>query len=354
MPSLSNLHNYIKKHPHYFCNFLIDIIKIWWWRLCGHPIVVLTTESGGLGDYFWIRSYYGSIREHYAPKQCHIIVIGMFQWYPVVYSLDANNNKNKFDIFRFFESPDNPLRIEALFFKLFKADVYVNFRTRHLKHLVKANTCYFGEGAYTAKRYYENANNQLINRWFTLPAGFQHTPPMLPITDTNRLEALKSPFVVVAEKGNTQGKMSDEQILSIVKRIYSQGHNIFFNGDCNHLFELLKRSGHSFIADTIIDGYKYPLTEYPTVIEKCRYVVTVNTLPYHIAIQLGKPCVVLSVNEYETIKLDAENQIMLFNDSLQQAFESDISTYQKDDLLHLDCIGTNRIVEAIDKINTLA
>ena len=352
MPRIQALQQYLHKHPRYVFTFIKEICQIWWWRLCGQPIVVLTTESGGLGDYYWIRNYYYAIREHYAPKQCRIVVIGMFQWYPVVYNLDADVKRNHFDIFRFFESPDNPLRIESLFFKLFRADVYVDFRTRHLKQLVKAKVCYFGEGSFVSKQYYENANNLLISQWFPLPSGFKHLPPLLPIVDVNRQMALESPYVFVAEKGNTQGTLSDEQLISIVTQIHSQGYNIFFNGDCSHLSVLLKQCGNEGITNTIIDGYTYPLTEYPAVIAQCRYIVTVNTLPYHIAIQLEKPCVVLSANEYETVKLDNPNQIILFNKELQRAFESHtLQSYQSIPSVGLKDIECERIENAIHDIS---
>lgn len=350
MPNISALHHYLKKHPQYIGSFLRDLCRIWWWRLLRQPIVVLTTESGGLGDYYWIRCYYSAIRDHYAPKQCRIVIIGMFQWFPLVYELDANTEKNQFDIFRFFESPDNPLRIEALFFKLFRADVYVDFRTKHLKQLVKAKTCYWGEGSFVSKQYYETANNQLINQWFTLPTHFKHTPPLLPIADTNRYEALKKPYVVVVEGGNTQGKLSEEQILNIIKQISSQGYNIFFNGDYKKLLANLT-SDIKHQTSNIINGFTYPLTEYPAVIANCRYVVTVNTLLYHIAIQLNKPCVVLSVNEYETIKLNAQNQIILFNKELQQVYENNtLQSYQPIPSVGLKDIDCNRIEHALQKI----
>lgn len=352
MPQLSALQLYLRKHPHYVSKFVKEICKIWWWRLLGQPIVVLTTESGGLGDYFWFRSYYSVIREHYSPETCRIIVIGMCQWNPVVYDLDTETQLNHFDIFRFLESPDNPLKIESSFFKLFKADVYVDFRTRHLKYMVKANKCYLGEGVVKSKQYYEEANNSLIGQWFSLPAGFKHTPPLLPIIDEYRRRKIEAPFVVFVERGNTQGRLSDEQTTCIVNQIQSHGYNIFFNGDYEHLVTVLKKQRLSNLIEYIIDGYAYPLKEYPTIVSQCRYIVTVNTLPYHIAIQLRKPCVVLSVNEYETIKLDAANQAILFNAELQESFRNNtIGEYQKKSTASLQDIDNRRIIEAIDRIN---
>ena len=314
------------------------------------PIIVLTTESGGLGDYLWFRSYYNAIREHYAPKQCRIIVVGMRQWEPLALELDSIGQHNHFDIYRSFESPDHPLKIESLFFKLFQASVFVDFRAKHLKHLVKAKERYFGLGFRDTKQYYESANNSVINQWFPLPATFKHMPPLLPIVDKSRDKALSKPYVVVVEGGNTQGKLSEEQTLTIIEQILSQGYNIFFNGNYNKLI-----TNHtSYIihhTSNIINGYTYPLSEYPTVVARSQYVVTVNTFVYHLAIQLEKPCIVLSANEYESIKLDAPNQIILFNEELQQAYEKHtLHSYKPIPSVGLQDIDCSRISNAIQEI----
>lgn len=351
MFNATSLLHYLKQHPHYVGKYLKDICLVWWWRLHRQPIIVLTTESGGLGDYLWFRSYYSAIREHYAPKQCRIIVIGMCQWEPLVYGLDTNKQVNHFDIYCSFESPDHPLKIESFFFKLFRADVYVDFRIKNLQNMVKAKRHYFGEGFRETKQFYETANNRVINQWFPLPEDFQHKPPLLPIVDKGQREALDNPYIVVVEGGNTQGKLSEEQTLTIVKQILSQGYNIFFNGDYTHLINNLSKDGIDITSSQIIDGYTYPLKEYPTVVSKCQYVVTVNTFVYHLALQLEKPCVVLSANEYESIKLDAPRQIILFNKELQQTCESHtLDSYKHIPSVSLQDIECERIKNAIDEI----
>lgn len=341
---------YLKHHPNFIGKLLRDICRICWWRISRQPIVVITTESGGLGDYLWFRSYYSAIREHYAPRQCRIVVAGMCQWESLATGLDTYPRHNHFDIYRSFESPDHPLKIETLFFKLFRADVYVNFRARHLKQLVKSKEHYFGLGFREAKQYYETANNAVINQWFTLPAIFKHKPPLLPITDFKRDEALNKPYVVVVEGGNTQGKLSDEQTLTIIEQVLSQGYNIFFNGNYQRLINI-HNSTFTIHNSKLINGYTYPLSEYPTVVSRCSFVVTVNTFVYHLAIQLEKPCVVLSANEYESIKLDASNQIILFNEELQQAYENHtLQSYQPIPEVSLQDIERKRITEALNKI----
>lgn len=349
MPNISALRQYLKHHPHYFGTFLKDICRVWWWRLRRQPIVVLTTESGGLGDYLWFRSYYDAIREHYAPSQCRIIVVGMCQWEPLALKLDDPTQSNHFDIFRSFESPDHPLKIESFFFKLFQANVYVNFRAKHLKHLVKAKEHYYGLGFRDTKLYYETANNDVINQWFLLPTTFKHRPPLLPIADKSRDEALNKPYVVVVEGGNTQGKLSEQQTQTIIEYLLSKGYNIFFNGNYKRLITTINRQ-LSTVNCQLIDGYTYPLSEYPTVVSRCSFVVTVNTFVYHLAIQLEKPCVVMSANEYESIKLNAPNQIILFNQELQQAYEKHtLHSYKPIPSAGLQDINCDRIEHALQK-----
>lgn len=350
MPSIAALHNYLKKRPHYISTFLKDICRVWWWRLLGQPVVVLTTESGGLGDYLWFRSYYSVIREHYSPKICRIIVIGMRQWLPLVYEWDDNPKTNHFDIYRAFESPDNPLKIESLFFKLFKADIYLNFRASHIKQIVKSKEHYFGLGFRETKQYYETANNAVMCQWFSIPDEFKHKPPLLPIADIKRKETLLNPYIVVVEGGNTQGKLSDKQLLAIVKHIISKGYNVFYNGDYKRLLSTLK-SQTSNLKPQIINGYQYPLKEYPTILAQSQFVVTVNTFIYHIAIQLEKPVVVISANEYESIKLDASFQAIVFNKELQQAYEKQmLNSYQPIKDIGLKDIDSESIIKAVHQI----
>lgn len=349
MPTLRNFISYLKQHPNYIGRFLIEICQVWWWQMRRQPIVVLTTESGGLGDYLWFRSYYSAIRKHYSPRHCRIIVVGMRQWEPLALGMDKDDNANHFDIYRSFESPDHPLKIELLFFRLFKAEVYVNFRARHLKQLVKANEYYFGKGFREAKQYYETANNAVIDKWFILPDEFKHRPPLLPI-DNHRKNVLDAPYVVFVEGGNTQGKLSEEQTITIVQHILSQSYNIFFNGNYKKLISIVNCQLPT-VNCKIIDGYTFSLTEYPSVVANCQYVVTVNTFVYHLAIQLEKPCIVLSANEYESVKLDAPKQLILFNNELQEAYDNNaLNHYTSISSVGLADIECVKISNALDTI----
>lgn len=352
MYSLSALRQYLRNHPHYIRRFITDICRIWLWRFRKQHIVVLTTESGGLGDYIWFRNYYNAIREHYNPAQCRIIVIGMCQWIDFVNAIDRKPNKNHIDIYRAFETPDNPLKIEAYFFRLFKADVYIDFRERYLRNLVKTRKYYSGKGYRETKQFYETANNNVINKWFPLPQSFKHKPPLIPIADEKRRTALEKPYVVVAEKGNTQGSLSDEQTTLIVQLVLLQGYNVFYNGNRNRLIDCLIKKGIVFSQSNIIDGYIYPLTEYFTIISQCVYIVTVNTLIYHLAIQSDKPIVVISANEYESIDLNANNQIVIFNKELMEAYEEgSLDCYKVNEAIGLKDIDCKYIEAAINQLN---
>lgn len=351
MYSLSALRLYLRNHPHYISRFFTDICRIGFWRFRRQPIVVLTTESGGLGDYIWFRNYYDAIREYYKPTQCRIIVIGMCQWTDFVNAIDRKPNKNHLDIYRAFETPDNPLKIEAFFFRLFKADVYIDFRERYLRNLVKTKKYYSGRGYRETKQFYETANNIVINEWFPLPKSFKHELPLVPIAAEKRRTALENPYVVVVEKGNTQGSLSDKQTTLIVQTILSQGYNVFYNGNRNSLINSLTKKGIVFSQSNIIDGYTYPLVEYFTIISQCVYVVTVNTLIYHLAIQSNKPLVVISANEYESIDLKATNQIVVFNKELMEAYkEGSLYCYKANEEIKLKDIDCKCIEAAINQI----
>lgn len=294
----------------FILNFVADICKVWWWRMLRYPIVVVTTESGGLGDYLWIRSYYAVIKSHY--KRCRIIVAGMKHWTRFALELDADT----IDIYREFESCDNPRRSEKLFFSLFKADLFFNFRAINQKQLVRSKKKILGEGCTRTQTFYREANNRTFEQWRQLPSGFEHRMPLLPIKNSTYY-SLEKPYVVLVEKGNTQGGFSDEQLKAMADAILSKGLGIFYNGNYQHFLSLIDEQYHS----SVMDGYALPLSEYGSIVDKSSFVVTVNTFIYHIAVQLNKPCVVVSVNEYASVDLRKENQTILFNRTLAEAYQ---------------------------------
>lgn len=321
--------------------FILDICKVWLWRIRKFPIVVVTTESGGLGDYLWIRSHYSVIKSQYQDKPCKIIVAGMKHWTQFALDLD----RDTIDIYREFESCDNPRKSEKFFFSLFKADVFLDFRAINQKHLVRSNSFVFGEGCARNKTFYRQANNSTFTQWKPLPEGFEHRMPLLLIRTP--FFPKEQPYVVLVEKGNTQGGFNDTQLKSMADLLLSKGLSIFYNGNYHHFLSLIEERYHPFV----INGYNYPLSEYGSVVNGSTLVITVNTFIYHIAVQLNKPCVVISVNEYASIDLQKENQIIVFNPTLQVAYhENRLSQYQPEPGASVASIDVDVIIGAINKM----
>jgi ADP-heptose:LPS heptosyltransferase len=210
--------------------------------------------------------------------------------------------------------------------------------------------------------FYEEKNNKVYSHFSPLPDGFKHTLPIIPPTRRRPQECgrnlqdqqdlahaseqehiIPRPFAVVVERGNTQGSLSIEQTTAIVKCLTDKGYHILLNGDKQRLASVLDNS----TFNNIIDGKEFSFPEYTWLVNECSLVVTVNTSIYHFALQLQKPCVVISANEYETIKLDAPNQKIVFNEELQEAFEKgNLMSYKKNNAKKLDDIECNRIVAA--------
>lgn len=322
----------------FLLQFLVDIGRVWFWRLTGRPIVVVTTESGGLGDYLWIRSYYAVIKKQYRGR-CRIVVAGMKHWTRFAMELDGDT----IDIYREFESCDNPRKSEKLFFTLFKADVFFNFRAINQRQLVRSKTVIFGEGCTRTQTFYREANNTTFAQWKGLPVDFEHRMPLLPIR-SNLYQSLKKPYVVLVEKGNTQGGFNDEQLSAMAEIILSHGYGIFYNGNYQHFLTLIDSHHHG----SVLDGYTIPISEYGTVVEQSAFVVTVNTFIYHIAVQLNKLCVVVSVNEYASVDLQKENQTILFNSALAEAYKrNELKQYKPTKSEDVASISPTALVEAV-------
>ncbi len=318
--------------------FLLDISRVWYWRLTGTPIVVVTTESGGLGDYLWIRSYYAVIKMQYHDR-CRIVVAGMKHWTRFALELDGDN----IDIYREFESCDNPRKSEKFFFSLFKADVFFNFRAINQRQLVRSKNIILGEGCTRTQTFYREANNKTFEQWHPLPLFFEHRMPLLPIKNM-AYYSIGNPYVVLVEKGNTQGGFSDEQLKVMADAILSKGLGIFFNGNYQHFLSLVDEQFHS----AVLDGYTFPLSEYGSIVAKSSFVVTVNTFIYHIAVQLNKPCVVVSVNEFSSIDLKKESQTIIFNSTLAEAYKQNkLTQYKPEEGEKIATISPIALVEAI-------
>ena len=131
---INDIRAYLKRHQHYLAYFLRDIGKLLWWKICRKPIAVITTGSGGVGDYLWIRNYMPQLKQ----KGYQVILIAMAHWNEIVEPFDKGN----YDTVRYFESCLSPRKIETFFFRIFKTDVYLNFRQRCISDFVRYREVY--------------------------------------------------------------------------------------------------------------------------------------------------------------------------------------------------------------------
>ena len=339
--SFKNLCGYLLRHPRFLTDTLADVFKLYRFKISRKKIAVITTGSGGIGDYLWIRNYMPLLRK----DGYSVVLIAMSHWREFIECLDKEN----VDIVRYFESCQSPKKLETFFFKHFTADVFLNFRTASIGNYVKSK-CEYSDIIFLGKPlFYEEKNNYVFSQYKSLPQGFKHKIPIIDPEHTLRsiLDSHK-PYVVLVEGGNTQGKLSDEQLKSVSHSILDHHYDIFFNGDTERLKSLLDTDDQQHL----IDGRILPFVQHIYAVANSAFVVTVNTSIYHFALQLQKPCVVISANEYETIKLDAPKQLIIFNKDLQIAYEKgNLQSHKKNKDINLDTIESKRIVDAINEIS---
>lgn len=339
MQTISNLIAYLKRHPGYIVRLISDIFKMCWYKCTGEKILVITTGSGGIGDYLWIRSYYPLIHK----KGYKIVLIAMAHWSEIVESFDGDD----IDIIRYFESCLSPKKIECFFFNLFKSDVYLNFRKKCMaENVVNYKQTFNDKGLENDDRFYEEKNNNTFQLFTPLPYDFKHILPIIePSQETKKF--LTKPYVVLVEGGNTQGKLTDNQLIAIIKHLIDNGYYILFNGDYKRISCIVDNK----ICSKIIDGSLFTFPQYTFVVNEASFIVTVNTSIYHFAVQLNKPCVAISCNEYHTLQRYKENQQLVFNNTLQSAYYSHtLSEYLIDDSVTLADIDINSIIKAIDNV----
>lgn len=337
---IKEIRDYFKRNRHYIPQLLNDICKLLWWKLCWKRIVVITTGSGGVGDYLWIRNYIPLLKE----KGYKTILIAMAHWKEIVVAFDKNN----VDTVRYFESCLSPKKIESCFFKLFKADAFLNFRANCIAEFVKSKQTYSDNKSINDICFYEEKNNDIFQLFQPLPSGFKHQLPIIEPPQEKK-DVLNHPFVVLVEGGNTQGKLSDSQLYSIAKHLIDKGYNILFNGDYIRICNLVD----SAMCSKIIDGSLFTFPQYTYIISEASFIVTVNTSIYHFAVQLNKPIVAISCNEHHTLQRYKDNQQLVFNNKLQSAYNNHtLSTYTTDYSVTLVDIDIESILKAIDNVQS--
>lgn len=338
--SFSNLRQYQKRHKKYLYVMVKDIFLLMIWKLTKKKIAVITTGSGGVGDYLWIRNYFPIIHQN----GYKVILIAMAHWSEIVESFDKDN----IDIIRYFESCLSPKKIECLFFTLFKADVFLNFRKECMADVVKYKKTFNDKGLENDDRFYEKKNNDTFRLFHPLPNDFKHQLPIIEPPQEKK-SILKKPYVVLVEGGNTQGILSDEQLISIAKHLTDNGYNILFNGNYSRICNLVDSS----ICTKIIDGSLFTFPQYTYIVNEASFIVTVNTSIYHFALQLNRPCVVISATEYHTIKLYQSDQRYVFDNTLQKYYDNkQLQKYKSGVINHIKDISGYAIIAAIDSLNT--
>ncbi len=326
------LRNYLRRHKGFASSTIRDILRVLSWKLSGKKIAVVTTGSGGVGDYLWIRNYFPIIRQH----GYKVILIAMSHWKEIVEAFD----KEETDVVRYFESCLSPKSIECIFFKLFKTDVFLNFRKECMANIIRCKVEYNDAGV-PFDIFYEERNNATFTKFIPLSNNFKHALPIIepPVKIDN--------YVLLVEGGNTQGKLSDEQLITIINHLAGKHYQILFNGDYKHICTNLTPK----VEKLLINGRNYSFPQYTWLVAHARIVVTVNTSLYHFALQLNRPCVVISCNEYHTLKLHQPNQEYVFNETLDQMYrDNTLKKYHKNNLLKIKDISVKKIIFAIDNI----
>lgn len=333
--SVSNLRQYHKRHKKYLYVMVKDIFLLMIWKLTKKKIAVITTGSGGVGDYLWIRNYFPIIHQN----GYKVILIAMAHWSEIVESFDKDN----VDIIRYFESCLSPKKIESLLFTLFKADVFLNFRKECMANIIRSKNEYNNINN-DSNIFYEEKNNATFSKFRPLPDEFKHRLPIIAPKEK------VGNYVLLVERGNTQGKLSDTQLIGIITYLTNKSYNILYNGDYDNIVSKLPKE----IKSHLIDGRKYTFPQYTWLVANALFVVTVNTALYHFALQLDRKCVVISNNEYHTLKLHQANQAYVFNSSLQICYEKgQLMNYKPDPQSSLSFIETKRIVKSIEQIEKL-
>ena len=299
--NIKDLRDYLNRNRHYFSRLIADICKLFWWKLIRRKTAVITTGSGGIGDYLWIRSYLPLLKQ-YGYK---VILIAITSSKVIVEAFDRKN----YDIVRFFESCINPRRLESLPFRLFKSNVFLNFSRRSISVFVRSDIEYNDSSFDFENTFYREINNAIFEQFQPPPIDFSHSIPVLsPPQETMLL--LNDKYVVLTEGGNTHGRFTDLQLQSIIHCLTNLDYKILFNGNYSRVIKIVSIQEQK----SIINGGLFSFPQYTYVIKNAAFVVTVNTSIYHFAILLNTPIVIVTPYEPHTVLLNDPMQQYVFND----------------------------------------
>ena len=324
-----------------------------------------------MGDWLWIRPYFQITKETY--PYCKLLVIGYDRNYDFAKRIDGAF------IDLYYVIPDINAQKQAIMhyidiwpLKLLQVDQFFiadRYNEKTLKEVIHAKKIYgvddicptslpiqvFRQSRETSTSSVEIRSTKislyhiadLMRMGLPIPLDFRPTLPILPIENVERLTDLEQPYAILVAGGLTQGKFSNEQLISIATHILDNGFRIFYNGELTEIHNILPPQ---YITN-IIDGYQYPLHEYMYVVKHAQMMVTPDTGLYHFAVQLGCPRVVCGTGCYISIEQPSFLQREVFDPELQVAWdECNTKKYCNTSHLRIADLSIHRIMEAIKSL----
>ena len=331
---------------------ICSLIKLCWYKISGKKLIVIN-EASGLGDYLWVRSYFRIIKERSTDNR--IIFLGTRRWADFAQTLD----KNKVDIFFFFQNPYHPRYWELCLLKLFTYDVFINFRKdkplwEKLNNSIRANKIYpskppINENTVGRGFYYPAHNDSIINQFLTLPPDFKHTLPVIHPASTKDIP--HQPYILLALGGLTDGQFSLQQLIVLCRALhecfqkpilllgttlsyrllypYLKGSFLlsaittFFQTICSYLKKpislfgitidkpLYKQLAQHFSPNILLNGCnKFPTCALPYLVQQADFVVSPNTSVWHMAILLQKAGIIYILDDRYWHPLPNEDKLV--------------------------------------------
>ena len=279
-------------------DFFINILKLIFYKFSAQKTIIIN-EAAGLGDYLWVRSYFKLLKTSEKYRNYKIIFCGTKRWKDFAQKVDSKY----VDIFLFFKDPYKPKFLEIFLLKMFKFDIFVNFRAASkqwdiISNTVKAQNVYTNKLNFPENAFYDTRNKIVMSQIIDIPSDFKHT---LDYGNLKPRLKLKQPYIIIVFGGYTEGYLSKEQICSIINEIYKN-----YNGCILLLGTKMDKKRYDRICNSVPSELKEKLicgcgvfkeSELPYVIDKADFVITTNTSIWHFAILLNKKGICFSHNQ---------------------------------------------------------
>lgn len=278
-----------------FTNKYGEQLKIIFWKISGKK-TLLINEASGLGDYLWVRSYFRWIKQKSIYKDYKLIFCGTERWA----SFATNFDHTYVDAFLFFKDPYNPSPKESFVFKFIIFDVFINFRKHPFWSKMIGKIRYkklFETDVVPNTMFYREHHNYFMSKIVGIPPDFQHDLPysnFLPNKLYKWINEMR-PYIIIVPSGYTVGALSGAQLAGIIT--YCQKKY-----NCNILFLGLKTDNSLFLETyakltnkeqlhTFNACGMFPMASLPFVVYHAKFIISVNTSIYHMAILLQKQVV---------------------------------------------------------------